>query len=847
MFCRPKVPARSLFICTLVLALIAALIAWKSEYLVIRQIKDPVKLFQNSSIVTDYEFGRPSNSWHELTHQDITLIYFYATWDPQSLRFKDDYESLAHEYDGRIKFIALNCWHPRSHCFSKGQRTSFYYPNLQAYVKGIAIEYIGPLTREYLSRFLDNLVKPIQLLHNYNDLSDLRLRHDAILMKRFNFTERSYYPPGFLNFWRASVKALNSDPFRRIKFVFAINDHLRDFGLKLRIHDQNSTIVHYMNSTTTLPVETEDDLLRLLVSKLVENAFWFTPDGNKDSQLSKLMNNQSVLLLFTPRMFGKEHLNPHVAMKMVAMHYRMCNENGPNKIAKSTLKRALEILPESMVGQHVDLNVLNCHCASCLGNHENRTLKFMAMDSQLYEAFADQLGVKLPKFGVDYMTRAVILMNDNVFVNPYNNSIEGYANFILDWHAKRCERHLKSDDSVFEANPGQFNLGVVNGTFRVREINGAQFTSEVLEDYNHNVIVYHYAPFCIMCHTVNHVFLQVAYDLKDNDDFKFVRLNSHTNDLPQAYEPTQYPTIVLWPKTSERSRGRIVYDNHEVLSLDFRLLGDNICNLSVGSRLESSGRYLAPVLMSHGIFEASALWLYQSEGIRPRNYASTSALLVNQSIEQLQQLAGPDQSSLAFLLSNTGYDVFLLNMRGTDLSLGHRNLSSSDSKYWDFAADELGLIDVRETLEFIRELTDTSKIGYAGHLLGTFTVTTLLAEHPKYADLIEPVISVAQVSYVASLNSPTVKQLFEFYASRSKVVEGKESLFGAFQPASGTIRKMLGKLCYGHKFTRSSVCRIFVELLGGVTEKSMAQRSQSSLVLITMEQFPYKKLPQHFT
>ncbi|XP_044019385.1 lipase 1-like [Aphidius gifuensis] len=57
--------------------------------------------------------------------------------------------------------------------------------------------------------------------------------------------------------------------------------------------------------------------------------------------------------------------------------------------------------------------------------------------------------------------------------------------------------------------------------------------------------------------------------------------------------------------------------------------------------------------------------------------------------------------SLAYLLADQGYDVWLINNRGTDDGLKHVNLTSDDSKFWDFTFHESGVYDLPAIIEYI--------------------------------------------------------------------------------------------------------------------------------------------------
>ncbi|KAJ8540111.1 hypothetical protein K7X08_026500 [Anisodus acutangulus] len=77
-----------------------------------------------------------------------------------------------------------------------------------------------------------------------------------------------------------------------------------------------------------------------------------------------------------------------------------------------------------------------------------------------------------------------------------------------------------------------------------------------------------------------------------------------------------------------------------------------------------------PVLLQHGLLMDGITWL----------------------------LNPPDQS-LAFILADDGYDVWITNTRGTKYSQGHTSLSRQDPAYWEWSWDELVDFDLPATLK----------------------------------------------------------------------------------------------------------------------------------------------------
>lgn len=90
------------------------------------------------------------------------------------------------------------------------------------------------------------------------------------------------------------------------------------------------------------------------------------------------------------------------------------------------------------------------------------------------------------------------------------------------------------------------------------------------------------------------------------------------------------------------------------------------------------------------------------------------------------------KKSLAFLLADDGYDVWLFNARGTSSSLGHKTLTINDAKYWDFSWHEIGLYDITKTIDYVLEKTLEKKIYYAGHSQGCSVFAVALTMQPSY-------------------------------------------------------------------------------------------------------------------
>ncbi|XP_057656123.1 lipase member K-like isoform X1 [Diorhabda carinulata] len=111
--------------------------------------------------------------------------------------------------------------------------------------------------------------------------------------------------------------------------------------------------------------------------------------------------------------------------------------------------------------------------------------------------------------------------------------------------------------------------------------------------------------------------------------------------------------------------------------------------------------------------------------------------------------------SLARLLGNLGYDVWMLNVRGTWYSKGHVNLTTSDKKYWKFTIDHVGLYDIRSMIKLVAERTKRQAI-YIGYSMGTTGFYMYSSTYPEEAKrFVKGMISLAPVYNYKNARSVT--------------------------------------------------------------------------------------------
>ncbi|KAL1395101.1 hypothetical protein pipiens_011486 [Culex pipiens pipiens] len=151
-----------------------------------------------------------------------------------------------------------------------------------------------------------------------------------------------------------------------------------------------------------------------------------------------------------------------------------------------------------------------------------------------------------------------------------------------------------------------------------------------------------------------------------------------------------------------------------------------------------------PVLLVHGLLSSSADYVF----------------------------AGPN-SSLAYLLSDNGYDVWLANMRGSRYSREHLRLPVQSKEYWDFSWHEMGVYDLPAIIDLVLNATNFKKLFYIGHSQGVTEFFVMASIRPEYNNKIALMTGLSPAVAQTRFRSPilsfacnyahTIKKTLDFY------------------------------------------------------------------------------------
>ena len=162
---------------------------------------------------------------------------------------------------------------------------------------------------------------------------------------------------------------------------------------------------------------------------------------------------------------------------------------------------------------------------------------------------------------------------------------------------------------------------------------------------------------------------------------------------------------------------------------------------------------------------------HQTHSLYPKPAVLLQHGLLSSSCDWVMNFA---EGSLAFILADAGYDVWMGNSRGNTWSRRHETLSPDDEKFWDWSFDEMAEYDLTAFIDFVLKKVDQSSLYYVGHSQGTTMAFALLSQRPDYHEKIRLFTALAPVTNIAHAKSPIVyltlipdKILFEVFGRKA--------------------------------------------------------------------------------
>lgn len=164
--------------------------------------------------------------------------------------------------------------------------------------------------------------------------------------------------------------------------------------------------------------------------------------------------------------------------------------------------------------------------------------------------------------------------------------------------------------------------------------------------------------------------------------------------------------------------------------------------------------------------------------------------------------------SLAYILYNAGYDVWLGNVRGNHYSRQHTHLNPDNLEFWKWTFDEMSMFDVPAMVYRVLEVTGKDKVIYMGHSQGTVVLfQSILSHDSMFAEKIHSFFALAPAAMVQDMSSP-----IRYLSHIAEDIELAYKLFGKgeFLPTSEFLSNISREYC------KSASCENILELFGGL-------------------------------
>ncbi|XP_070608372.1 lipase member K-like isoform X2 [Erythrolamprus reginae] len=171
-------------------------------------------------------------------------------------------------------------------------------------------------------------------------------------------------------------------------------------------------------------------------------------------------------------------------------------------------------------------------------------------------------------------------------------------------------------------------------------------------------------------------------------------------------------------------------------------------------------------------------------------------------------------NSLAFMLADAGYDVWLGNSRGNTWSKNHTSLSPLSENFWKFSFDQMAKYDLPASIDFVLQKTGQQQLYYIGHSQGTTIAFIAFSSNQQLASKIKLYIALAPVAAPKNAKTPIAK-FAKLSDTEIKILFGQEE----FLPKTHISTLLSTKLC--SQKTLVSICSNILFILSGFNEENL--------------------------
>jgi len=172
--------------------------------------------------------------------------------------------------------------------------------------------------------------------------------------------------------------------------------------------------------------------------------------------------------------------------------------------------------------------------------------------------------------------------------------------------------------------------------------------------------------------------------------------------------------------------------------------------------------------------------------------------------------------SLAYILADKGFDVWLGNIRGNDYSRRHVKYKPSQSVFWNWSWQEMADYDLPAMINYVLNVTGQEQLFYVGHSQGTLIAFTGFSDNPALGNKIKAFIALAPVYTLNNATEIAKEGADILYPLVKKLFPGL-----TFDLLPGDFLRSLIKLGFCANPISEKVCYDFMELVIGMDSKNI--------------------------
>ena len=135
-------------------------------------------------------------------------------------------------------------------------------------------------------------------------------------------------------------------------------------------------------------------------------------------------------------------------------------------------------------------------------------------------------------------------------------------------------------------------------------------------------------------------------------------------------------------------------------------------------------------------------------------------------------------NSLAYMMFDEGFDIWIINNRGNVYSRKHKTLTTDSNEFWSFTMHEQAKYDLTSSIRFVLDNSNYDKITLVGHSMGSADITVLLTMYEEFGFDLSSINSV--ILTAPAIISEHMSALFFEKIHDMKDGEAEKMLFRVF-------------------------------------------------------------------